>query len=212
MTSSSIAETVDSQQPAPNTRWPDDWERFTSFTGSVYYISDGGRLITADDVHDPYIRAQVVKVYEEQREWFQDIDADDGEMEVFNVCDQPMVILASWSLGETYENSTDDLKPERRAAFWDYAWAFSAHRKYLPRHLEAEFITALAFVSNDHVWDGKAKAFPFEDAQTRRIWQVYQDLKRSACAFLSPASHSSFQLSLCTIVTLFRRSSITSGG
>jgi hypothetical protein len=90
-----------------SSRWPDDWERFTSFTGSVYYISDGGRLITADDVHDPYIRAQVVKVYEEQREWFQDIDADDAEMEVFIVCDQPMVILASWSLGETYENSTD---------------------------------------------------------------------------------------------------------
>ncbi|KAJ7330311.1 hypothetical protein DFH08DRAFT_1022444 [Mycena albidolilacea] len=128
--------------------WPDDWERFTSFTGSVYYISDGGRLITTDDVHDPHIRELVLEVYEMQRDWFKDIDADDAEIEVFNVCDQPMVILASWSLGETYEYSTDDLKPERRAAFWDYAWEFSAHRKYLPRHLEAEFITALAFVSN----------------------------------------------------------------
>ncbi|KAJ7340032.1 hypothetical protein DFH08DRAFT_964054 [Mycena albidolilacea] len=149
--------------------WLDDWKEFTSFNGSVYYTSDDAKLLTTEDVCDPRIRKLVFDIYDTQQEWFEDIDADDAEMQVFNVCVAPTVLLASWSLGETYEYSTEGLiqaqrdwfedidaddaemevfNPERRAAFWDYAREFSAYRKYLPKHLEAEFVTALAFVSN----------------------------------------------------------------
>ncbi|KAJ7894943.1 hypothetical protein B0H14DRAFT_3426550 [Mycena olivaceomarginata] len=89
-------------------------------------------------------------VYDTQREWFEDIDADNAEMQVLNVCVAPTVLLASWSLGETYEYSTEDLQPERRAAFWDYSWEFPMHRRCLPEHLEAEFTATLTSVANDN--------------------------------------------------------------
>ncbi|KAJ7330312.1 hypothetical protein DFH08DRAFT_940280 [Mycena albidolilacea] len=177
---SSISET-DHSQPTPKTRltqlsrWPDDWKEFTSFNGSVYYTSDDAKLLTTEDVRDPRIRKLVLGVYDTQREWFEDIDADDPEMQVLNVCIAPTVLLASWSLGETYEYSTDDLQPERRAAFWDYSWEFPMHRRYLPEHLEAEFTAALTSVANDRVCD--EMGVPFDEAQTRRTWQVYQNLK-----------------------------------
>ncbi|KAJ7891674.1 hypothetical protein B0H14DRAFT_1059880 [Mycena olivaceomarginata] len=152
MASSSISETDDSQ-PTPKTRWPDDWKEFTSFTGSVYYTSDDAKLLTTEDVRDPRIREAVLDLYDTQREWFEDIDADDAEIQILDVCVAPSVLLASWSLGETYKYSTDELQPGRRAAFWDYSWEFPMHRRYLPEHLEVEFTTALASVANDRVCD-----------------------------------------------------------
>ncbi|KAJ7801672.1 hypothetical protein B0H14DRAFT_3884991 [Mycena olivaceomarginata] len=121
------------------------------------------------------IRKLVLDIYDTQREWFGDIDADDAEMQVLNVCVAPTVLLASWSLGETYEYSTDDLQHERRAAFWEYSWEFPMHRRCLPEHLEAEFTAALTSVANDRVCD--EMGVPLDEAQTRRIWQVYQDMK-----------------------------------
>ncbi|KAJ7794256.1 hypothetical protein B0H14DRAFT_3497171 [Mycena olivaceomarginata] len=75
----------------------------------------------------------VLDVYDTQWEWFEDIDVDDAEI-----------------LGETYEYSTDDLQPERRAAFWDYLWEFPMHRRCLPEHLEAVFTAALTSVTVFH--------------------------------------------------------------
>ncbi|KAJ6488857.1 hypothetical protein C8R45DRAFT_1213494 [Mycena sanguinolenta] len=134
------------------TNWPKDWTMWTNFNGTVYYTSDGGKLITTDDVREDAIRELVVEMYHISSEWFEEIDPTDAEV-VISDADEALLVeatpsgeLASWSRGQTYDvDDTDD--PNR---------------------------------------DGKANNIPFEEAQLRRIWQIYQDLK----AFNTPKGPS----------------------
>ncbi|KAJ7204550.1 hypothetical protein B0H12DRAFT_1161088 [Mycena haematopus] len=188
---SSVAETNDSEPVPTRTSWPRDWRKFTNFNGTIYYTADEEKLITTDDASDPTIREMVLDVYHTYcSECFQEIDSGDEEMHVYNVDESPRMQLASWSRGETYDYDTEnsELIVERSQLFWDYAWEFPMHRRYLPPEREAEFVNALAFVSNDRACDGNAKSIPFDEVQIKRIWQTYQELK----AYTTPLSGDLF--------------------
>ncbi|KAJ7714605.1 hypothetical protein B0H16DRAFT_1807751 [Mycena metata] len=182
--SSSLAPVYAAPNSTPRTRWPGEWKKFTRVDGVVYFTSDNGRLITTDDVSDATTRDVVVATYNHYNEWFEGIDAEDGEMFIFNAALDPIIYLASWSLGETYEFTPDgeELVVESDAKYWDYAWRFPMHRTYLPAFREEEFRGALAFGSNERARNRKLTTFPLKDPQIRRMMRIYYDLKEGHTA------------------------------
>ncbi|KAF7326795.1 hypothetical protein MSAN_02499000 [Mycena sanguinolenta] len=167
------------------TRWPEDWTMWTNFNGTIYYTSDGGKLITTDDVRDDTIRELVLELYDTAIEWFEEIDAADPEVVLYNA-DEALRLgertatwrLASWSRGETYTvDDAGEIVAQRNSSFWNHVFSYPMHRTSFPPRREAEFVDAVAFLLNDRTCDGKAQDIPFEEAKLKRIWQIYQDLK-----------------------------------
>ncbi|KAJ7204217.1 hypothetical protein C8J57DRAFT_386060 [Mycena rebaudengoi] len=86
--------------------------------------------------------------------------------------------LISWSSGREYEWDDDNrLRPYKTASFWQCVAQYPMHRTHIPPQLETDFLSALAYGSNERVLDVKNTTFPYEDVQVARLIQVYQDLR-----------------------------------
>ncbi|KAJ6613896.1 hypothetical protein B0H10DRAFT_2047088 [Mycena sp. CBHHK59/15] len=160
---------------------PDGWIKCVHLNGGVYYYYRENRLLTMDNIYNPLTLAAILNAYHEYIEWVEavcDLDppVSDAEMLVYIVDDSPIIGVVSWQRGEKY-NLEDVITPTHKSHFWDYVLQFPMHHAALPRYMETEFISALAFGSNERVLDVKDTTFPFEDHQIVRLIKVYQDLK-----------------------------------
>ncbi|KAJ7778014.1 hypothetical protein DFH07DRAFT_1056339, partial [Mycena maculata] len=165
----------------------EEWTQFTHIHGGIYYSHNKYPLVTKENVCDEATRKQVSRAYEKFGDWLDDnaiatnaADDDDAEMVVFIARGTTFVQFASWSRGMIYgfrDGSTAGIVSKGRASFWDHAWSFPMHRTDLPRFMEKEFLTALAFGSNQRVMDIKKTTFPFDDPQIKRLMRVYWDLR-----------------------------------
>ncbi|KAJ7325870.1 hypothetical protein DFH08DRAFT_342554 [Mycena albidolilacea] len=97
----------------------------------------------------------------------------------------PTATVISFSRQTTYAFRRRWNKSSRRTAFWEHAGQFPMHRKRPVRLMETEFLSALAFGSNERILENKATTFPFEDAQIERLIRVFQDLRGPPDAFPS---------------------------
>ncbi|KAJ7028333.1 hypothetical protein C8F04DRAFT_66855 [Mycena alexandri] len=175
----------------PEVVLPDGWEIFVHLNGGIYYTYDHNRLLTTDNICDPPTLAKVVQKYDA---CFRPVVSrhppiDDLEMSCFHVDDVPCIELASWSRCRIYTWTDNKLSVDRSASFWKHALQFPMHRRSLPIFMETEFLSALAFGSNERVLEVKATTFPYEDAQIERLIRVYRDLRGPADSVPSLGFH-----------------------
>ncbi|KAJ6599589.1 hypothetical protein B0H10DRAFT_2084281 [Mycena sp. CBHHK59/15] len=165
---------------------PDGWIKCVHLNGGVYYYCRKNDLLTMDNIYNPLTLAAILDAYHEYIQWMERVrnlypPVSDAEMLVYIVDDSPIIGVVSWQRGEKY-NLEDGNKshidyPMHKSHFWDYVLQFPMHHAALPCYMETEFISALAFGSNERVLDVKDTTFPFEDHQIVRLIKVYQDLK-----------------------------------
>ncbi|KAJ6613887.1 hypothetical protein B0H10DRAFT_2047070 [Mycena sp. CBHHK59/15] len=160
---------------------PDGWIKCVHLNGGVYYYCRKNDLLTMDNIYNPLTLAAILDAYHEYIQWMERVrnlypPVSDAEMLVYIVDDSPIIGVVSWQRGEKY-NLEDVITPMHKSHFWDYVLQFPMHHAALPCYMETEFISALAFGSNERVLDVKDTTFPFEDHQIVRLIKVYQDLK-----------------------------------
>ncbi|KAJ7451263.1 hypothetical protein B0H11DRAFT_2246470 [Mycena galericulata] len=167
---------------------PAHWTKFTHMHGGIYYSYGDHQLLTKEDMCDRATRKLVMAAYEDYGDYFKDVP-EDAEMVVFLAEGEPRLHFASWSRGMMYgfEEDEEGLVSMGSSSFWDHAWSFPMHRTYMPPFMETQFLTALAFGSNQRVMDVKNTTFPFDDAQIERLMRVYRDLRGNTHYPVPPA-------------------------
>ncbi|KAJ7182334.1 hypothetical protein C8R43DRAFT_3084 [Mycena crocata] len=157
------------------------WMQHTHLHGGLYFSFDKGRFVTSENVYDAEICRRMRTVYNAYHRWIITAYTLDLTGLVLYETEDGKFFLASWTLGETYEfdpNVPDKyVKHEDDEHFWEYACNYPMHHEDLPRFIEAKFLSALAYGSNERVLDNQDTNFPFEDAQIARLLHVYRDLK-----------------------------------
>ncbi|KAJ7085436.1 hypothetical protein B0H15DRAFT_951042 [Mycena belliarum] len=176
---------------------PESWEAFTNLHGTVYYTYDDRRLLTTDDMRDFGMRDQMLDVYYEWNDLFEEIDDDggphDAEMFVFHAGGQAQIRYASWKRGRMYDFLPEGgIAPGEALRFWDYAWQFVAHRTSFPPYMAAQFVIRFGSGSNrnlepnfdittlsanESVLHPKQATCPFDAEQSERLMQVYRQLR-----------------------------------
>ncbi|KAJ7470197.1 hypothetical protein B0H11DRAFT_2237783 [Mycena galericulata] len=176
-----------STQSSTDPTLPAHWTKYTHMHGGIYYSYHNHQLLTKEDVCNLETDKLLMNAYEEYRDWFDDLP-DDAEMEIFLAEGHPHLRFASWSRGMLYgfEDDKDGLVSLGSPSFWDHAWSFPMHRTYLAPFMETQFLTALAFGSNQRVMDVKNTTFPFDDGQIERLMRVYRDLRGHRQSPVSP--------------------------
>ncbi|KAJ7183897.1 hypothetical protein C8R46DRAFT_1186758 [Mycena filopes] len=165
---------------------PPDWTRHVHLNGGLYYSYDHHRLLTTDNICDPLVCNRVLAAYRAAGACFR-TSIVDLEMSVSNV---DGATFASWSRCRVYAHLNNTLSVNRTSSFWEHALQFPMHRRFLPTSMETEFLSSLAFGSNEHVLGEQKTTFPFEDAQIERLMRVYHDLRgppHSVPSLLAPA-------------------------
>ncbi|KAJ7446091.1 hypothetical protein FB451DRAFT_1292158 [Mycena latifolia] len=159
------------------------WEAFINPHGTVYYTYDAHRLLTTDDIRDPATADRVLEAYDEWNELLEEINGSstrvhDAEMFVFHEDEDPYIRFASWTRGRTYEFQPEGgIAPGEATRFWDYAWQFTAHRTYFPAFMETQFMSALAFGTDERAHNAKHATFPFDADEISRLIDEYRQLR-----------------------------------
>ncbi|KAJ7839963.1 hypothetical protein B0H14DRAFT_2786082 [Mycena olivaceomarginata] len=169
-TAESGADDDDSSSDELDTLLPPGWTKFVHLNGGVYYsYGDSHQLLTTDDIC-AYTSATPCFQYASRR-------IHKLEMSVTHIDGIKHTNFASWHFCESYDYIDSKLVLKPRSAFWEHAGQFPMHRKRHVRLMETEFLSALAFGSNERILENKATTFPFEDAQIERLIRVFQDLR-----------------------------------
>ncbi|KAJ7208876.1 hypothetical protein GGX14DRAFT_543338 [Mycena pura] len=155
---------------------PPGWTKWIHLNGAVYYSFGRPHFLTCENIKDPVILARVEQVCEKLNHHL--LPNTDWEMAVSLRRDDYRATFTSWEYATSYETSgKDPLKEVDMASFWKYVEVFPMHRRTLPRFMEVDFLSVLAFGSSERVLDIKNTTFPYEDAQVERLLRVYRDLR-----------------------------------
>ncbi|KAK6974519.1 hypothetical protein R3P38DRAFT_3132741 [Favolaschia claudopus] len=164
---------------------PSGWESFVHLNGGMYYTCSENRLVTTDDIYDEGTLQRVLQAFNARENGYWPVSSmlqvrariSDLEMSISHTSGELRVSFVSWDKCEIYGYVNNDVVHRPKSAFWDHLSTFPMHRTKLNRQMEVEFLSALAFGSNERILENKATTFPYEDAQIERLIRTYADLR-----------------------------------